>query len=378
MLEQTRKDALNLSDKLNLMTGWAMYENINPAKQKSNNQNCALFLEEGGNMKGITKRADGRYMIRKMKNGKRITVYSTSFTDAKKINTALKNNKIKFEQTNNILLRDWLIEWRDKYKEPFVAESTIKTINTVVNTISQNFADLKLKELRTSQIQDFLNNIDKGKTKDNLTLYFNAMLKKAVDLNYITKNPFDAVVRDKKTKYKQISYNFHEQQKIVTAIRQTDIYAEIMCYLLIGARPGELPQQQDFDLNNNFVIIHGTKTELSDRIVDISKNYSVFLHNYFKTNDFKSKKYVMQQFKQLCLRLEIKDANLYRLRHTFATNHFVLGTSAKQVQEWLGHADIGMTLNTYTNIDRTLSGEKIKKLYNDMYYLTPNLTPNLN
>lgn len=66
--------------------------------------------------------------------------------------------------------------------------------------------------------------------------------------------------------------------------------------------------------------------------------------------------------------MNIGDLSLYRLRHTFATNHFTLGTPAKRVQEWLGHGSISLTLDTYTDIDRTASAESIKKLYNRYYY----------
>ena len=59
---------------------------------------------------------------------------------------------------------------------------------------------------------------------------------------------------------------------------------------------------------------------------------------------------------------------LYRLRHTFATNHFTIGTNTKQVQEWLGHYSSSLTLDIYTDIDKTASKEKITKLYKNFYF----------
>ena len=49
-------------------------------------------------------------------------------------------------------------------------------------------------------------------------------------------------------------------------------------------------------------------------------------------------------------------------------NHFTLGTPQKYVQQLLGHSTISMTLDTYTDIDKTASKSKIGALYNNFYY----------
>ena len=59
---------------------------------------------------------------------------------------------------------------------------------------------------------------------------------------------------------------------------------------------------------------------------------------------------------------------LHTLRHTFATNHLYLGTPERILQEWLGHEDLDITKKHYLSIDRSLSKEKIKELYKDLYY----------
>ena len=50
------------------------------------------------------------------------------------------------------------------------------------------------------------------------------------------------------------------------------------------------------------------------------------------------------------------------------------------VSDWMGNTSITITLDTYTDIDKTATKEKILTLYNNYYYiknsLTPNLTPN--
>ena len=79
--------------------------------------------------------------------------------------------------------------------------------------------------------------------------------------------------------------------------------------------------------------------------------------------------YVSKQFIALCESLNIDKGILYRLRHTFASNHFRLKTQVKYIQEWLGHGSISVTLDTYTDIDKTATKEKILELYNNYYYI---------
>lgn len=41
---------------------------------------------------------------------------------------------------------------------------------------------------------------------------------------------------------------------------------------------------------------------------------------------------------------------VHDLRHSWATIQLTMGTSAKVVQEQLGHASIGVTMNTYSHV----------------------------
>ena len=56
------------------------------------------------------------------------------------------------------------------------------------------------------------------------------------------------------------------------------------------------------------------------------------------------------------------------LRHTFATRMCEAGVNAKVVQELLGHADVGITLNIYTDATKNLIQPEMAKFEN---YLIP-------
>lgn len=55
-------------------------------------------------------------------------------------------------------------------------------------------------------------------------------------------------------------------------------------------------------------------------------------------------------WKRLLTTAGVRDARLHDARHSAATIMFGEGYEMKDVQEWLGHAQIGLTMNTYTHI----------------------------
>lgn len=235
--------------------------------------------------------------------------------------------------------------------------------------IMPKFKNIALIDLTTNKIQNELNKLCHNRTKERICTYLNALLQKAEDLNLIQKNPFKAVVKEKKNTYRNTGYNYDEQCVIVENAKKYNIEQEIMIYLMCGCRPSELPNKSQFDFENNIINIYGTKNEnAKHREVEMSQNFADYIKEYFQENDVKPFKYIKKQFKQLCIDNNISNPKLYRLRHTFATNHFTLGTNAKYVQTWLGHYGIQLTLDTYTDIDKKSSKEKIKKLYNNFYY----------
>ena len=83
--------------------------------------------------------------------------------------------------------------------------------------------------------------------------------------------------------------------------------------------------------------------------------------------------WITAKFRKILHELKI-EGSLHSLRHSFITNHYYLGTPAKQVQAWVGHSSIQMTMDIYTNIDPQINAKeeknKLLKFYNNLYYYT--------
>lgn len=340
---------------------------------KKENSDIPSDIKEEINMKGITMRKDGRYQIQLQKNGIRTIKYASTLEKAKKELSKLKKTNPQSKEIKQIekkyTIGEWYTKWINEYKKPFVSSDSLADIKCSLNSFIAKLKNIELKELKTEQIQNILNKIPQNRTKQKIWINFNALLEKACDLNIISYNPFKAVVKDKKIIYKSSSYNYDEQEIIISNAKNYNIEEEILIYLLTGCRPNELPCKANFDFQNNIVNIYGTKNEnAKHRQVEMTQCFSDYIKKYFEKNDIKSHEYIKKQFKQLCIDNKIENPKLYRLRHTFATNHFTLGTNAKYVQHWLGHYGIQLTLDTYTDIDKKSSKDKIRKLYNNFYY----------
>lgn len=324
-------------------------------------------------MPGIILRKDGRYMIRKMVNGKRITFYTRSYKEALQYYKKLKKDNLLIElKKSNTLqkLSEWIDEWENTYKKNFVSNKTFNDIHNCLKKVYSELGNIQIKNLTATTIQNFLNKQPNNRTKERTELYLNALLQKATDIDLINKNPFNAVQKSKKGKYKNYAFTFSEQEKILNITKNTDIECEILIYLLTGARPSEFPNINDIDLEKQIITIRGTKNEKSKlREVEISKEFSNYLKTHLENHKLQKPTYISKMFKELCENAGIKKPILYRLRHTFASNHFVLKTQTKQVSEWMGHSTITITLDTYTDIDKTATKEKILKLYNNYYYI---------
>lgn len=60
--------------------------------------------------------------------------------------------------------------------------------------------------------------------------------------------------------------------------------------------------------------------------------------------------YVSRKFKKLLNEHNMPELRFHDLRHSCASVLASNGYQIKDVQEWLGHADIGTTANTYTHL----------------------------
>lgn len=118
---------------------------------------------------------------------------------------------------------------------------------------------------------------------------------------------------------------------------------------------------QLFDLSKEKtgIIVSEPKSPSSNRIIPIPDFMFELLLKHKSTNDdyyvlSGCKKYVeprviQYRFKKITNELNIKNATMHTLRHTFATRCIEVGVDVKSLSEILGHSSVDITLNRYVH-----------------------------
>lgn len=307
---------------------------------------------------------------------------------------------------SDMMIEEWLNYWFEIYAKRNIKQSTaISYIGYINNHFSPIIGKYKLSEINAELLQNFFNNrmdyISKSgkplspKTLHNIKLMLHKSIKKAVDLELISKNYVECVELPKQKKIQMRVLTTREQKQLTFTLQHTN---EKMCFavmvsLVTGMRLGEILglRWSDIDYNNRVIHIRRTvnrlctidgetKTEIvvgtpksDSSIRDIPFNSTV--EKYFKDYYIKSKtmlgklqlkkddfvfsirygypvdpKTMQVAFKRIVTEARLDDTNFHALRHTFATRAIEKGIDAKTLSVLLGHADVSTTLNRYAHV----------------------------
>lgn len=220
-----------------------------------------------------------------------------------------------------------------------------------------------------------------------------AIFNYAIRYHNLSKNPAKEAGSVGKKKADRVSFwTAEEFNKAIKYINEYDYVSKISLEILFwtGMRQGELyaltPQDINFKnntisiskslvvLSNGEININKTKTETSERIVEIP-NFLIneikeFMNRYvepLKPNEriFKTtKSNLSRKINSIAKKAEIKKIRVHDLRHSHASMLIDLGFSPLMVKERLGHQNIETTLETYSHLYQTKNQELMNKLEN--------------
>ena len=119
-------------------------------------------------------------------------------------------------------------------------------------------------------------------------------------------------------------------------------------------------------------IIDEPKTVSSKRVIPISNKLLKELTNMksihqspfviSETRQFMNPRTYEYRFHKILEKAGIRRINYHALRHTFATRCIEAGVDVKSLSEILGHANVGITLNTYVHSSLDLKREQLEKV----------------
>jgi integrase len=362
--------------------------------------------KRGQNEGSIYKRKGGRWCAQISVQGKRVTNYFDTQREGldwlqemrNQINAGLTLDGAQKS------LSDFLEQWLGSIRLS-VRPMTLSQYRQIVRMhIIPMLGSIKLKDLRPDQIQTLYNQkLDSG-TSARTVLLIHAVLhrslKQAFKWGIIGRNPASVVTRPKVVRKEMMTLNDNQVRTLILIAKGTRY--EVLFWLAVttGMRQGELLGLRWSDLDwrskklhvqrqlqrtsagqifsepksaaGRRVIMLGDETikKLRAHLGVLSQERQI-AGEQWQENDliFPSTKgtpwdqrNMYKYYKRFLRKAGLPDIRFHDLRHTAATLMLQQGVHPKVVQERLGHADITLTLNTYSHVLPVMQEEAAERL----------------
>lgn len=318
---------------------------------------------------------------------------------------------IDINTIRDMLFTDYLKQWLEDMK-PSVEAATYDGYSLIVlKHIEPYFSKygLKVKDVTPSHIQKYIN--VKMETLSPNTIHkhlinMSQCFDKALRDNIVAFNPVKRVEKPKKIQFHGAKfYNENHISKLLEAIHGDTMETLILLTLFYGLRRSEVLglkwnaidfSEKTIEIKHTVVKIHNivhkkdsTKNKSSLRIFPMSAmaceklielkerqaEYKKLQPNDYMDEDYVftsisgtvyDPNYVSKHFKDILKKYDLPLIRFHDLRHSSASYLLSLGFNLKQIQVWLGHGDIGTTMNVYAHLDMTAK-EEIANTLNEKF-----------
>ncbi len=320
--------------------------------QEDTEEGVEIMIIAGNKLK---KRKDGTWELRITSDGERNSFYGKTQEIVKEKYALWREReevpKLQTKRKEEVLLKDWITTWYETYKKPTVTADTFKIMTYVLNKhIINTIGDKPIKKVTNALLQETLNNIDsKGNTTKKVKNYLGDIFKRALQNDLIKKDPtlFLTVKKFEIDNSKALTREAQELIFKTTAVPE-NLKKYYIFVLLTGQRRSEALRFNAKEIRDNYIKVNGTKTKDSKRYIPYFDGLKEIFGDEEIKFDYKPD-FVTRHFKKIFEGQDIS-YTVRDLRKTFSTNCHEKGISPKVVQKWLGHTNISMTMNTYTEV----------------------------
>lgn len=326
------------------------------------------------------------------------------------LNYKLKIVKGEYEPLNKKKLTfKQLFESWDKVYKPTVKESTYAvTMRYFNNHILSALGNIYIEKITVAECQKAVNEWfeEAPHTFDRFIHYASKVFKYGIDMELLTSNPMEKVIKPKlkeRPQQYQEFYDKDELNKFLSCAKKCNfryfVYFRLLAYT--GMRKGESLALKwsdiDFETNtisitrnvttglNNRPYISNGKTVNSVRRIPVDSETMNYLKEwrYCQQKDMLKKgfnfldadNYIFptinngitslskprQWNKSICDKFGLRRIKIHGFRHTHASLCYSAGLNAKEIQKRLGHADSKTTMNVYTHVMKNDEKKAVKK-----------------
>ncbi|ELJ9288488.1 site-specific integrase [Staphylococcus coagulans] len=309
--------------------------------------------------------------------------------EAQKLNE-LNNGITKSDDSFSKYFKKWL----EVNKEGNITPNAYNRYLTSLKAFEEKFGNIAIGEVTQIDYREFLkeygegkylNNAKNGRTTDTVSKLHSCLkgaFEDAFESGIISRNPTYKANPKGIKKGKPEDVKFMSKKAYDTIIdeskERTELsYLALYILAITGARFGEVQtlRYEDLKKPNNQIRIPGTKTENADRIIIITKESKKHIQGVIKTKPVSMNGYIFNTGANLITNKSVSDAmqrilsthkfgryTLHALRHTHASVLLSEGLSLQYISKRLGHADIDVTLRTYSHLIEEQKVEEDEKL----------------
>lgn len=319
-------------------------------------------------------------------------------------------NKGTYIEPSKTPYKEFMESWL-KDKKTNVKKSTYSNYEYLVEKfIDENLGDIELQKITPRDIQSLYNDLKESNrlSSENIRkihTIINDSLNKAYKWGMISKNPASLVDAPKVIKKEVEVWNQEEINCFLKHAKSSRYYHAFLLALTTGMRQGEILglRWKDIDEENQTISIvqtlsHkgqelsvGAKTESSNRHISIDsqtlmqilkvkpKQKEEMMLNrpvYNDSNDLVvrtstgaplSPRNLLRTFYSIIKKAGVKNIRFHDLRHTHASLLLKQGVNPKIVSERLGHANVRITLDTYSHLLPNLQKDTANE-FGKMFY----------
>lgn len=370
--------------------------NIRTRKLKNGKVTYQLIIEKGVDSNG--KRLRDYYSYPTKKEAQKAL--------AEKVNELNSNTYI---EPSKITVSQALDEWFAVAVKPVLKPNTQRGYLVNIGHIKKGIGHINLQKLTAVQIQNFYSELENKGFSPRSIQYIHTNLKSALKyfckMQVIPKNAADFASVPKQKKAKNDYYTEKEALELIEKSKDSDIYLEILLAVGMGLRRGEvlaltwdnvsfqtscLTVSKSLSRIEGKDIVSSTKTASGERTLKIPAFVfkALFERRQKQWNDRKTLCGAYKENNLVCCpsdgsyyvcgsfttkfskhlkRIGMRHIRFHDLRHTNATLMMQYNVPIKVMSENLGHANTGVTMDTYSHVTLEMKSETAEKFDDELF-----------